>query len=185
MIKVIAFDLVGVLAFEKDIKLTDEEEKLERMFGPNLNDADYLNNARKIIKKDSIIMKTTENLIDKLYEIHDSDILKKIKNKYPSIKLIIATNHLSYVRNFIGESFDIDFLDDLIISAEVHKIKPNNDFYQYILDKFDINPEELLFIDDNQENINSAKTMNIKTIKVHKDGDLFKKIICFLENMYN
>ena len=50
MIKVIAFDFVGVLAFEKDIKLTDEEEKLERMFGPNLNDADYLNNARKIVK---------------------------------------------------------------------------------------------------------------------------------------
>ena len=49
MIKVIAFDFVGVLAFEKDIKLTDEEEKLERMFGPNLND------ARIIIKKDSLI----------------------------------------------------------------------------------------------------------------------------------
>ena len=28
MIKVIAFDLAGVLAFEKDIKLTIEEEKL-------------------------------------------------------------------------------------------------------------------------------------------------------------
>ena len=138
MIKVIAFDLVGVLAFEKDIKLTDEEEKLERMFGPNLNDADYLNNARKIIKKDSIIMRTTEDLIDKLYEIYDRDIFKKIKNIYPNLKLIIATNHLSYVRNFIGESFDIDYLDDLIISAEVHKIKPNNDFYQYILDKYDI-----------------------------------------------
>lgn len=182
MIKVIAFDLVGVLAFEKDIKLTDEEEKLERMFGPNLNDSDYLNNARKIIKKDSIIMKTTENLIDKLYEIHDRDILKKIKNKYPSLKLIIATNHLSYVRNFIGESFNIDYLDDLIISAEVHKIKPNNDFYQYILDKYDIGPEELLFIDDNHENINSANNMKINTIKINKNDDLFEKIINYLSN---
>lgn len=32
MIKVIAFDLIGVLASEKDIKLTKEEEKIERLF---------------------------------------------------------------------------------------------------------------------------------------------------------
>ena len=38
MIKVIAFDLVGVLVNERDIVLSDEEEKLERLFGPNLSD---------------------------------------------------------------------------------------------------------------------------------------------------
>lgn len=54
MIKVIAFDLVGVLANEKDIELTSEEEKLERMFGKNINDSDYLLEARKIINKDSV-----------------------------------------------------------------------------------------------------------------------------------
>ena len=49
MIKVIAFDLVGVLVSEKDIELSEVEEKLERMFGPNLNDEDYLKQAKKII----------------------------------------------------------------------------------------------------------------------------------------
>ena len=52
MIKVITFDLVGVLVSEKDIELSEVEEKLERMFGPNLNDEDYLIEARKIIEKD-------------------------------------------------------------------------------------------------------------------------------------
>ena len=47
MIKVIAFDLVGVLVSEKDIELSEVEEKLERMFGPNLNDEDYLKQAKK------------------------------------------------------------------------------------------------------------------------------------------
>ena len=37
MIKVIAFDLVGVLVNEKDIELSRQEDKLERMFGPNIN----------------------------------------------------------------------------------------------------------------------------------------------------
>ena len=176
MIKLIAFDFVGVLVNERDIELTDVENKLERMFGPNLNDSDYLIEARKLIEKDSIIMNTTESLIEKLYKVKDRDIFKKIKEKHPNIKIIIATNHLSFVRNFIGESFDVDYLDDLIISAEIHKIKPNVDFYKYLLDKYKINSKELLFIDDNKEKVDSAKNIGISTIKVEKDTDIIQEI---------
>lgn len=176
MIKFIAFDFVGVLVNERDIELTDVENKLERMFGPNLNDSDYLIEARKLIEKDSIIMNTTESLIEKLYKVKDRDIFKKIKEKHPNVKIIIATNHLSFVRNFIGESFDVDYLDDLIISAEIHKIKPNVDFYKYLLDKYKINSKELLFIDDNKENVDSAKNIGILTIKVEKDTDIIQEI---------
>ena len=176
MIKLIAFDFVGVLVNERDIELTDVENKLERMFGSNLNDSDYLIEARKLIEKDSIIMNTTESLIEKLYKVKDRDIFKKIKEKHPDVKIIIATNHLSFVRNFIGESFDVDYLDDLIISAEIHKIKPNVDFYKYLLDKYKINSKELLFIDDNKENVDSAKNIGISTIKVEKDTDIIQEI---------
>ena len=176
MIKLIAFDFVGVLVNERDIELTDVENKLERMFGPNLNDSDYLIEARKLIEKDSIIMNTTESLIEKLYKVKDRDIFKKIKEKHPNVKIIIETNHLSFVRNFIGESFDVDYLDDLIISAEIHKIKPNVDFYKYLLDKYKINSKELLFIDDNKENVDSAKNIGISTIKVEKDTDIIQEI---------
>ena len=102
MIKVVAFDLVGVLVNERNIELSEIEEKLERMFGPNLNDADYLIEARKIIEKDSIIMNITETLIDKLYKVKDREIFKKVKEKNENVRVIIATNHLSFVRNFIG-----------------------------------------------------------------------------------
>lgn len=181
MIKVVAFDLVGVLVNEKDIELSKTEEKLERMFGPNLNDADYLIEARKIIEKDSIIMNITETLIDKLYKVKDREIFKKVKEKNENVKVIIATNHLSFVRNFIGESFNVDYLDDLIISAEIHKIKPNSEFYKYILDKYNIDSKELLFIDDNIDNVNAAKKLGINTIKVEKYTDLIKEISEFID----
>lgn len=42
LLKVIAFDFVGVLVNEKDIDLGEQEDKLERKFGSNLNDEDYL-----------------------------------------------------------------------------------------------------------------------------------------------
>ena len=49
MIKVIAFDLVGVLVGEKSNVLNEIEDKLERLFGPNINDEDYITKAKEII----------------------------------------------------------------------------------------------------------------------------------------
>ena len=71
MIKVIAFDLVGVLVREKDIILTETEEKLERKFGPNINDSDYLTDAKEFINEDTNIIDITKNLINNLYQVKD------------------------------------------------------------------------------------------------------------------
>lgn len=180
MIKIIAFDLVGVLVNEKDIELTKEEDKLERMFGNNINDSDYLIEARKIIAKDSILMRTTEELINKIYKVKDKNIFSKIKKLNRNLKIIIATNHVSFVRKFVGESFGVDFIDDVLISAEIHKIKPNADFYEHILHKYNIKASELLFLDDNTENIEGANKLEINTIKVNENTNLFDEISSFL-----
>lgn len=151
------------------------------MFGTNVNDVDYMIESRKIIEKDSIIMNTTETLINKLYKVRDREIFKKVKKKNENLKVIIATNHLSFVRNFVGESFYVGYLDDLIISAEIHRIKPNPDFYEYILSKYNIKSEELLLLDDNNNNINSTKKLGINTITVEKDMDLFEEICKYID----
>lgn len=181
MIKVIAFDLVGVLVTERDIDLTEEEDKLERMFGSNINDSNYLMKARKIIDNDSTLIRTTEEIINKLYKVKDENLFRKIKETYHNIKIVIATNHVSFVRNFISETLGVDYLDDIFISAEIHKVKPNQDFYHHILNKLSLQPEELLFLDDNIDNIDGAKNLGINTIKINKETDLYNEIIKFLD----
>ena len=150
------------------------------MFGPNINDADYIMEARKYIDKDSTIMNITEELINKIYEVEDRDIFKKVKEKYNYVRVIVATNHVSFIRNYIGESLDIQYLDDLVISAEVHKVKPNVDFYKHILDKYNIKADEMLFLDDNSQNIESAKELGIHTIKVSKNMNLYDEICNYI-----
>ena len=135
----------------------------------------------RIIQKDSVLIRTTEELIEKIYRVRDRDIFKKIKEKDPNLKIIIATNHVSYVRNFIGESFGVDYLDDVLISAEIHKVKPDSDFYEHIINKYHIEPNELLFLDDNAENIDGANRLGINTIKVNRDTDLFEEICKWLK----
>lgn len=178
MIKVIAFDLVGVLVTEKDIILNDTEEKIERLFGANESDEDYINQAELITNEN--IIDITKNIINKLYVVRDKDIFRKIKEKY-QVKIIIATNQIFFIKDYIVNNLDIENIDDIIISAKINKIKPNKDFYEYILDKYNIKNNELLFIDDNIENINTAASININTIKVNKDTDILLSIKKYME----
>ena len=182
MIKVIAFDLVGVLVKEKDIELTELETKLERLFGPNLSDSEYLIQARQYHPKDVVIMRTTVDLLNHLYEVKDTELLSKLREKYPDTKIVIATNHLSRIRNYIGEALGVLNLDKVYISADIHKIKPNKDFYEHIYTDMKVKPEEILFLDDNQENIDGAITCGLNTIKVEKGMDLYKEIVAYLDN---
>ena len=182
MIKVIAFDLVGVLVNERDIVLSNEEEKLERLFGPNLSDDDYLKKAKEIVCNEENIVNITKTLINKLYKVKDREIFKKIKKINSKVKIVVATNHVSFIRNFIDTYFDTSYLDGLIISAEINKIKPNLDFYEFILDKYKINANELLFLDDNIENVNRAKKLGIQTIKVEKNNNLVSEIEFYIKD---
>ena len=175
MIKVVAFDLVGVLVHEKDVELTEVEERLERMFGDNIDDSTYILEVKRLCKGVSI-KSVTEELMRKLYQVGDKNLFKKLKEKYHPVKLVIATNHVSFVKKFIVESFDMSGLDDIFISAEIHKIKSQADFYEYILDKFQLKPEELLFLDDNLRNIEGAEKLGIRTIKVDKRTNLIEDI---------
>ena len=184
MIKIIAFDLVGVLITEKRNILSKKEEKIERMFGKNISDNEFIKKAKNILNTKKELLDTSKEIINKLYIIKEPDIIKIISKEYNNIKIIIATNHISLVKEYIKENFNINE-DDIIISAEINKIKPNYDFYNYILDKYSINNNELLFIDDNKENTDSANSLGIKTIRVDRETDLLKEIKKEIDNQIN
>ena len=180
MIKVIAFDLIGVLVGEKNIELTSDEDKLERLFGPNISDEEYLEKAKEKIGENKPIYEMAKNIIFKLYRVRQDNVLERIKEKYPDIKIIIATNHVSFVKEYINESFNNKYLDDIIISAEINMIKPNHDFYQYILKKYNIDPNELMFLDDSIKNIEGAKSIGINTIKIDRNMNIYDMVEKYL-----
>ena len=48
-----------------------------------------------------------------------------------------------------------------IISCEVHLIKPEKEIYQLLLDTYNLEPEQTMFIDDRVENVEAAATLGI------------------------
>ena len=70
----------------------------------------------------------------------------------------------------------LKLFDGLLISGEDKLIKPDYAIYQLARDRFNLNPEETVFIDDKLENIQAAQEMNFKTIHL-TDPNIIKKEI--------
>ena len=57
--------------------------------------------------------------------------------------------------------------DAFYLSQEIHLRKPNSDIYNFVLDTHDLIPNECLFIDDTQENTETAKTLGIHSWNIN------------------
>ncbi len=91
------------------------------------------------------------------------EILGKLyKNKYP----------LAALSNWSSETFPIvhakyeflDWFDPLIISGQVGLIKPDPQIFNLLLCQLDQDPEECVYIDDLESNIQAASKIGFSTI---------------------
>ena len=75
--------------------------------------------------------------------------------------------------NFAADGFDyirtrdahfFDQVDGMVVSGHVKLIKPDPEIYKLLLNRYNLVPQETLFIDDNQDNITAAKALGIHGI---------------------
>lgn len=104
-----------------------------------------------------------------------NEIFIRLKKEYPNIILVIASNYVSDIRDYLEYNFPD--ADDYFISSEINKYKPNADFYKHILNEFNIRAKEMLFVDDSQVNVDGAASLGIQTIKIDRYDDVYAKII--------
>lgn len=55
-------------------------------------------------------------------------------------------------------------LDGYLISHQVHLLKPYKEIYEAFCKKFNVRPEECVFIDDKQKNVDGAKAVSMQGI---------------------
>lgn len=93
-----------------------------------------------------------------------------------------------YLSNFSNKAFvdcadALDFLpymDGGVFSYRVKQIKPDIDIYQTLLEKYDLKPEECVFIDDLKDNIISAESLGINTILFTSYDNVAQKLLSLL-----
>lgn len=103
-----------------------------------------------------------------LMPVPRSDVWEKVhalKEKGYKIYLLSNYNEDFFRVHTQGASF-LEDIDGKVVSYEIHKIKPYPEIYQYLLDKYNLKPEESVFLDDRPENTQTAKELGMKTYTI-------------------
>jgi 2-haloacid dehalogenase len=66
----------------------------------------------------------------------------------------------------------LHWFDGRVVSGEEKMRKPFPEFYQLILNRFQLQPDETLFIDDNLRNVKAAEEIGIKSIRFQSPEQL-------------
>ena len=177
-IKAIAFDLGWVVIKENDFSLSETAQILENKFGKINNNDDFYNWATKEtnLSKEEI-KNIVEEIIENIYELREVDIFEHL----PKIKLAIASNHLSAMNKWLDKAKIKDNFDCILISADIGLEKPNKEFYERLILELKEKPEDILFIDDNAENIEGAKQVGLSVLHYDRSKSLTNEILNYLK----
>ena len=115
------------------------------------------------------------------------EYLQTLRGKY---RLCVLSNTNPFLQGWArssaftegGKSLD-DYFDRLFLSYKMNCSKPSEEIYKKMLLQGNMNPQEVLFIDDSEKNIAAARTSGINVLKVANGEDwreiLGKTLACY------
>lgn len=168
--------------------VTDYGEKFMTMIGiPNEKDKffvpadrgdismeDLLNN---ISKETGMSAKEIQDTWNKL-QILNQDVVTQMRELHKSNKIILVSNAPHNVVPKIIERFNInDIFDELVISGDVHIVKPDLKIFEIALKNEQTkNYDNVYMIDDNIKNLEHVHKLGITPIQ-YKKGMVLKTMI--------
>lgn len=118
--------------------------------------------------------------LDTLWPIKGIDgvIERLLKRGYP---LYILSNASLRFRAFQYKIPHVEDFSGILVSAEEKLLKPDTAIFHRLCQKFELNPAECLFIDDNKANVEGAEQTGMKGY-CFADGDV-KRLSAVLEQL--
>lgn len=104
--------------------------------------------------------------------------LRQLKKSY-NIYMLSNTNSIMW-RSRIAEDFRQeglereDYFDGIVTSFEARSIKPDTKIFHTVVEKLGINPDETLFLDDSQKNLDAAAQLGFHTLLVTPGSEFFE-----------
>lgn len=187
MVKNIVFDIGNVVAYidlMEVVKKTTDDENIQKFLidnlinspewsGFGLIDTGYLN-WEEII---DIIGDRTNHIYDEYirkfaYEHYEYlkvnnnviSLINKLKNN--NYKVYLLSNINDYAHNILKPSGIFELVDGYVLSYLEHQIKPHQTIYKTLIERFNVNPNESIFIDDRLDNCETAKSLGFDYINV-------------------
>ena len=99
------------------------------------------------------------------------DFVKEVRKA--GYDLYVLSNAAPAFYDYFPKEYPLEIFDDVVVSCDVHKLKPDPSIYLHLLRTNELRSQECLFIDDSEANVETAKDLGMKAMVF--DGD-WKKI---------
>jgi len=101
----------------------------------------------------------------------------------PEINITILSNAGTEGRSMVSGIYRCErYVDDIIISAEEGLAKPDPAIYQLALTRLGFHPDEAIFMDDMQENVDAARKVGLHAILFRNTTQVITEINNLLSN---
>ncbi len=194
MIKSIVFDVGDVLAdfcYEDYMRNLGFREVLVRFFTEHIVLTDFwhqmdmgeksiADGRREFIELYPQYIDEINLFWDRVEEIveeydYSEDLVKDLKNQ--GYGIYILSNYPKELAEMQWPKFKfLKYADGKIISAYEHLTKPDEKIFRLLEERFDIDLNECLFIDDRQINVDAAERLGMTTILFKGYNDLNAKL---------
>ena len=189
MIKNIIFDIGNVLLDfnpELYVKSKVTEEKVEEIYkcifqsdewpmldrGTISEEQAKINIINRNIENEKLINLVFENWYDILVPIENNvDVLKKLKQS--GYKVYYLSNfHLAAFEHVTKNHDFFQCFDGGVVSYKEKLLKPEKEIYEKIIERYNLDPSQTVFIDDLKENVKAAMDSGLKGIILNNSKDL-------------
>jgi len=77
---------------------------------------------------------------------------------------------------YLKQEIPLDLFDEVLSSCEAGLMKPDLRFFEMMVEKLKIRPEDCLFIDDSQKNVEAAAKLGMQVIRFENYQSLKKEL---------
>lgn len=149
--------------------ITEEEAKMN-IINRNIGNAGFINSV-------------FENWYDILTPIEGNvEVLKKLKEN--GVKVFYLSNfHLAAFEYVTKKHNFFELFDGGVVSYKEKLLKPEQEIYEKILDKYELEPQETVFVDDMKENVEAAMKLGIRGIVLENTSCLRTELEKFAVNI--
>lgn len=146
---------------------TDLEKLNQKFEKGKINEETFLKGIQQQIPDAST--ETIKNAWNKLlsdFPLYRLEFLEKLSKKYDLFLLSNTDSiHIDAFEQKVGQTFFRDFYQcfkKVYFSFEIGMRKPESEIFNYIIQKHELSPKRTLFVDDNKNNTDMAKTLGLQ-----------------------
>lgn len=172
MIKAVIFDCFGVLAHDGWLPFRSRYFSSDTAKFEEATDLNKRSNAG-FIEYDDFLNQISElagiSAEQARHEIEDNpvdvELFTFIRELKPQYKIGMLSNASDYHLGSLFTDEQIELFDEIVLSYQVGAIKPDPIMYQTIAAKLGIDPEESLFIDDQERYVTGAREAGMQSLQ--------------------